>query len=117
MLYSEFLTGTEAPDNEYTYSEYERINAIYNNNNSLTKGDAYRMYQEPPQLIKNLIESRNTYKADMIAARAENRATHDELNAKLHELGQARAEILKLEAEINRYRNAAHALYYATGTI
>lgn len=34
MLYSEFLIGTEAPDNAYTYAEYKRIEKIYNADNN-----------------------------------------------------------------------------------
>ena len=41
MLYSEFLRGTEMPDNKEVYSLYERVNALYMENNSWDKEDAY----------------------------------------------------------------------------
>ena len=56
MLYSEFLIGTEAPDNMHTYAEYKRIEAIYNNDNTMEKKDAYAMYQKPDQLTESLLE-------------------------------------------------------------
>lgn len=41
MLYSEFLRGTEMSESKETYSLYERVNALYMNNNSWDKEDAY----------------------------------------------------------------------------
>ena len=55
MLYSEFLIGTEAPDNAYTYAEYKRIEKIYNADNNLEKSDAYAMYQKPEGLTQELL--------------------------------------------------------------
>lgn len=55
MLYSEFLIGTEAPDNAHTYAEYKRIEKIYNANNNLEKSDAYAMYQKPEGLTQELL--------------------------------------------------------------
>ena len=49
MLYCEFIEGTGAPENEYTYAEYERINRIYMEDNSLEKSDAYKMYRKPDE--------------------------------------------------------------------
>ena len=55
MLYSEFIVGTGAPDNKHTYSEYERINRIYNEDNRMEKSDAYRMYRKPDELTLELM--------------------------------------------------------------
>lgn len=43
MLYSEFLNGTGAVDNEATYAEYKRVEEIYIAADAMTKEDAYRM--------------------------------------------------------------------------
>lgn len=56
MLYNEFLNGTNASDNLYTYSEYKRIECIYNNDNSMDKSDAYAMYQPPSGIIAELLK-------------------------------------------------------------
>lgn len=56
MLYSEFLIGTEAPDNLHTYAEYKRIEAIYNDDNSMEKQDAYAMYRKPDALTSELLK-------------------------------------------------------------
>lgn len=43
MLYSEFLAGTGAVDNQESYNEYKRVERIYLEADSCTKEDAYRM--------------------------------------------------------------------------
>lgn len=43
MLYSEFLTGTGAVDNQASYNEYKRVEQIYMESDHCTKADAYRM--------------------------------------------------------------------------
>lgn len=43
MLYSEFLKGTGAVDNQDTYKEYKRVEQIYMDAPTMTKEDAYRM--------------------------------------------------------------------------
>ena len=45
MLYSEFLKGTGAVDNQATYDEYKRVEEIYMAADTMTKEDAYRMAQ------------------------------------------------------------------------
>lgn len=45
MLYSEFLEGTKAVNNEATYAEYKRVEQIYMAADMMTKEDAYRMAQ------------------------------------------------------------------------
>jgi len=117
MLYGEFLVGTDQADNDWTYSEYKRIEAIYNADNSMSKEDAYKMYQEPNELIKNLLDSVKEYKADTIEARAAFKKEHEEADRLRKELGEARRQILRLEGQLRRYENAAHDLYYATRTI
>lgn len=41
MLYSEFLKGTEMPESKEAYSLYERVNALYMQDNSWDKENAY----------------------------------------------------------------------------
>lgn len=43
MLYSEFLKGTGAVDNQSSYDEYKRVEQIYMESDHCTKADAYRM--------------------------------------------------------------------------
>jgi len=43
MLYSEFLEGTGAADNQASYNEYKRVEQIYMESEHCTKTDAYRM--------------------------------------------------------------------------
>lgn len=43
MLYSEFLAGTGAVDNQESYNEYKRVERIYLEADSSAKEDAYRM--------------------------------------------------------------------------
>lgn len=43
MLYSEFLAGTGAVDNQASYDEYKRVEQIYMESDHCTKADAYRM--------------------------------------------------------------------------
>lgn len=43
MLYSEFLAGTGAIDNQANYIEYKRVEQIYMESDHCTKEDAYRM--------------------------------------------------------------------------
>lgn len=43
LLYSEFLEGTGAVDNESTRKEYKRVEQIYMQADLMTKEDAYRM--------------------------------------------------------------------------
>lgn len=64
MLYSEFLNGINKTENKYNYAEYERINAIYNANNDMTKEDAYKLYNEPNEVIKALLEE-NSFLKDL----------------------------------------------------
>lgn len=43
MLYSEFLEGTGAVENQASYDEYKRVEQIYMESAHCTKEDAYRM--------------------------------------------------------------------------
>lgn len=56
MLYNEFLNGTGTTANPWTYSEYKRIEKIYNDNNNMSKEDAYRLYEAPNPVVSELIE-------------------------------------------------------------
>lgn len=42
MLYSEFLEGTKARDNEHNYRVYKSIEAIYMDSDTMTKQDVYK---------------------------------------------------------------------------
>ena len=117
MLYGEFLVGTNQNDNDWTYAEYKRIEAIYNANDSMSKEDAYKMYREPNELIQDLIIDKANYKSASIAAKSLYNSEHEKAEKLSTELGEARAQILRLEQQLRRYENAAHDLYYATGII
>lgn len=54
MLYSEFLIGAEMPANKETYSLYEKVNALYMEDNSWNKEDAY-VYARKLARKENLI--------------------------------------------------------------
>lgn len=45
MLYSEFIKATKAPETQDTYSQYELINQIYSECESMTKEEAYRFWK------------------------------------------------------------------------
>ena len=55
MLYCEFLEGTGAPENAYSWAEYKRIEKIYNADDTMEKRDAYAMYREPDELTEALM--------------------------------------------------------------
>ena len=86
MLYDEFLAGTEKPDNAWTFAEYKRIEKIYNNDNRLEKSDAYKMYREPDELTRSLIEAAEDYKAQMIKAKSEIKALWEEIDQRDQEI-------------------------------
>lgn len=112
MLYEEFLIGTEKPDNEWTYAEYKRIEAIYNNDNSMEKSDAYKMYQEPNDLIKALLDKISDYKAEMICAKAENRSLKSQVE-RLERVAKAKqAQIDEIERIINDIPKRVEAVFY-----
>lgn len=56
MLYCEFLEGTGAPENAYSWAEYQRIEKIYNADDTMEKRDAYALYQKPDALTQALLE-------------------------------------------------------------
>lgn len=45
MLYSEFVKATNAPETPETYEQYEIINRIYSDCESMTKTEAYRIWK------------------------------------------------------------------------
>ena len=45
MLYSEFVKATRAPETTETYGQYEVINRIYSDCESMTKEEAYRIWK------------------------------------------------------------------------
>lgn len=65
MLYSEFLAGTGAVENQASYDEYKRVEQIYMESDHCTKEDAYRMAK---------VETVKQYEARMKAERKKERA-------------------------------------------
>lgn len=112
MLYSEFLQGTQAKDNLHTYSEFQRIEKIYNSDDSMGKSDAYKMYQEPDALIKTLLEEledarhqarENAYQ--LVKLQRE----HDQLQKDFDKEKRTR---ISLQSTIEEAANIADRLYY-----
>lgn len=94
MLYDEFLKGTGAADNGYSYCEYSRINKIYTEDNSMSKEDAYKLYNPPSEFVLSLM-SENSAFSDRVKRQ---RRTLDEMEVQLKELSR------KVEAE-KKWRN------------
>ena len=109
MLYSEFIEGTQKPDNKWTYSEYERINRIYNTNNEMSKQDAYKLYQDPDSLTQSLLEDAAIWKAYYV----EKSATADKAQKTIEELNQT---IKELREEISEIHHLARRISYMTGS-
>lgn len=112
MLYSEFLLGTNAKDNLHTYSEYERINVIYNNNNSMDKTAAYKLYREPDELTSKLLqelEDARTQARDYANSLVTLRKAHAEL---VKERDKERRVRISLQATLQESAQKAHDLYY-----
>lgn len=65
MLYSEFLAGTGAVENQASYDEYKRVEQIYMESDHCTKEDAYRMAK---------VETVKQYEARMKAERKKEQA-------------------------------------------
>lgn len=65
MLYSEFLAGTGAVENQASYDEYKRVEQIYMESDHCTKEDAYRMAK---------VETVKQYEARTKAERKKERA-------------------------------------------
>ena len=67
MLYSEFLTGTGAPDNMIAYTVYSGLNRIYMRHDDYTKEEAYRDGQKilddlgQVSIVKRLVFKRIYY--------------------------------------------------------
>lgn len=117
MLFDEFLEGTKTTENAWTLKEYQRINALYMESETMTKAEAYSLYTEPDQFIKGLMDDIGTYKAEYLKARKEQRAEHEELLTLKIELEKSQRRAATLESELFRIKGAAHDLYYATGII
>lgn len=112
MLYSEFLSGTNAKDNLHTYSEYERINVIYNNNDSMDKSDAYKLYREPDELTTKLLhelEDARNQARDYANSLITLRKAHAEL---VKERDSERRIRISLQSTLEDAANQAHHLYY-----
>ncbi len=71
MLYNEFLEGTKAPENLYTYNEYKRIERIYNYNENMSKEEAYKLYVEPDALTKALLAEIEKYAYEAVEAKSQ----------------------------------------------
>lgn len=103
MLYNEFINGTGAPDNVHTYEEFKRIEAIYNADNSLSKADAYAMYQKPlpyiAELMESLEESRDSYRdlcKQFIELTEENKRLQSSLNDLLVENNDYKYKLFRI---------------------
>ena len=117
MLFDEFLKGTNTTENDWTLSEYARINKLYMESDTMTKAEAYSLYNEPDQLIKDLMDDKATYKAEFLKARKQQRAEHEELLALKIELNKEQNKSAALERELFKIKESAHNLYYAAGII
>jgi predicted RNase H-like nuclease (RuvC/YqgF family) len=65
MLYDEFLVGTGATDNSYNYAEYKRIEQIYLADDSMSKADAYKLYNAPNKFILSLLAENEKLKGEI----------------------------------------------------
>ena len=98
MLYCEFLEGTGAPENAYSWAEYQRIEKIYNADDTMEKRDAYALYRKPDELTEALMD-------EIRALREQNEQLHKG-NIRLWEkIDELRAQIKKLESEREWNRN------------
>lgn len=112
MLYSEFLIGTGAKDNLYTYSEYQRIEHIYNNDNLIDKCDAYKLYNEPSPIISQLIselEQARTNERDIAYKFASLESEHNEVKKEWEKEKRLR---ISLQATIREATQQIHKAYY-----
>lgn len=69
MLYSEFLRGTRAPETEESYGQYEIINRIYTDCDSMTKEEAYRIWKQTYGKERKRLELRQRERLEMLINR------------------------------------------------
>ena len=98
MLYCEFLEGTGAPENAYSWAEYQRIEKIYNADDTMEKRDAYALYQKPDELTEALMN-------EISALRDQNRQLRKEKGNLWGKVDELRAQVKKLESEREWNRN------------
>ena len=109
MLYSEFLEGTKASDNRYNYSEYCRINNLYMESDSMTKTDAYKLYNPPNDFVLTLLDENSQLKKQISKIAKENMELEEKLcstEKKLEIESKWNKECLQ-----NIRRNLSNALY------
>lgn len=111
MLYSEFLQGTQAPDNRWTFKEYKRIEEIYNNN-AITHEEAYKLYQEPDAFTACLLSDYAKVKTDKIYYSIKIDNLTKELEAVKAELEKEQRLRRSIQETINQAAKEAHDLYY-----
>jgi len=95
MLYSEFLSGTNAPQTSETFRQYETLNAIYMDCDHLEKADIYRMWKQ-------------TYGKQLKGDRAKAQAKFERLASYRRIFGQpddATADMLYAAAKLLREQN------------
>lgn len=110
MLYSEFLTGTGAVDNQANYNEYKRVEQIYMESDHCTKEDAYRMARviTEKDIKKQRKDEIKWVKQNIISAAAfvrgmaEKEGTWEGMNYR-HLTSCGNLFELKLERQINGY--------------
>lgn len=109
MLYSEFIEGTQQPDNRWTYSEYDRINRIYNDNEDMSKAEAYKLYQDPDPLTKTLLEDVALWKGLYIEKAAAAVKAQKMIDTQAHTISDLQNKIGEVE------RAARHIINYVNG--
>lgn len=71
MLYSEFIKATKAPETTETYNQYEIINKVYMECESMTKEEAYRLWKNSYGREVKRREIRQRERLDMLINRDE----------------------------------------------
>lgn len=71
MLYSEFIKATRAPETAETYNQYEIINKIYMECESMTEEEAYRLWKNSYGREIKRREIRQRERLDMLINRDE----------------------------------------------
>lgn len=112
MLYSEFLEGTKAPDNLYTYSEYERINKVYTDCDLMTKQEAYKMYMKPSKVIQELLTMLDEERSQAREIAYQYYKLEKEHNELLESHRKEHSARISLQATLDEAAQKAHDLYY-----
>lgn len=92
MLYCEFLEGTGAPENAYSWAEYQRIEKIYNADDTMEKRDAYALYRKPDELTEALMN-------EISALREQNRRLRKEKFSLIEEVDELGIQVKRLKSK------------------